>query len=159
YSKSYAQTQIKSTKLDFTWKINENNANTSYFKKYNICQIHEPKIDMTNELTFEELENFRILLLIINGSKSESDYINFEYELIIRSIAIINAMELIEFAFSFNIKFLEIYLINFVKFHIKEIVKTKNFQKLSQKDIVKLMELIEKNETSLIETSSSLFEK
>jgi len=37
---------------------------------------------MTNELTFEELENFRILLLIINGSKSASDYINFEYELI-----------------------------------------------------------------------------
>ena len=42
---------------------------------------------------------------------------------------------------------------------MKEIVKTKNFQKLSQKDIVKLMKLIEKNETSLIETSSSLFKK
>jgi len=68
-------------------------------------------------------------------------------------------MELIELTFSFNVKFLETYLVNFVKFHMKEIVKTKNFQKLSQKDIVKLMKLIEKNETSLIETSSSLFKK
>jgi len=68
-------------------------------------------------------------------------------------------MELIELMFSFNVKFLETYLVNFVKFYMKEIVKTKNFQKLSQKDIVKLMKLIEKNETSLIETSSSLFKK
>ncbi|EGI62742.1 Speckle-type POZ protein B [Acromyrmex echinatior] len=151
--------------------------NSSYFK--NICQTHEAKIDMTNELTLDELENFKILLLIINGLKSVSDYLSSDmlkkiftiadkYDVLtvkltcehylIRHIKIINAMELIEFAFSFNANFLKTYLINFVKFHIKEITNTTNFQKLPQKNIAKLMEFIEKNET-LIETSTSLFQE
>ncbi|KYN16010.1 hypothetical protein ALC57_11735 [Trachymyrmex cornetzi] len=152
--------------------------NSSYFK--NICQTHKSEIDMTNEL-MSELENFKILLLIINNSKSVSDYYktngynNYllkqilitadKYDVLtvkltcehylVRGITIENVMELIQLVFSLNAKFLETHLATFVKFYMKEIMNTTGFQILPQKDFTKFMELIEKNET-LIETSTSL---
>ncbi|TGZ58116.1 hypothetical protein DBV15_12461, partial [Temnothorax longispinosus] len=43
-----------------------------------------------------------------------------------------------------NAKFLETHSISFIKLHIKEITDTKEFQSLPQKDLNKIMVLIEK---------------
>ncbi|TGZ53452.1 Uncharacterized protein DBV15_12929 [Temnothorax longispinosus] len=61
------------------------------------------------------------------------------------SLTIENAVELVQLAFSSNAKFLETHLVTFIKFHIKGIRDTEAFQSLSQEDLNKIMELIEKS--------------
>ncbi|XP_028048339.2 TD and POZ domain-containing protein 1-like [Monomorium pharaonis] len=143
--------------------------NSNYFK--NICLTHEAKEkDMTNELkTNEEIEAFKqILLFIITGSQSVESYnyyrrttlfkIANKYDVVtlklicehylLESITVNNAIELIQLAFTFKTQLLETYLINFIKFYIKEIVNTEEFQNLPEEDSNKIIKLIKNNKKS-----------
>ncbi|XP_071578509.1 uncharacterized protein [Temnothorax nylanderi] len=142
--------------------------NSSYFKY--ICLTHKEKEkNMTNELvTDDEVKSFKqVLLYITTDSIDQGDYemlkklltaadkydvptlkLTCEYYLL-RSLTIKNAAELVQLAFSSNAKFLETHSVTFIKFHIKEIRDTKTFQSLSQEDLNKIMELIEKSELEL----------
>ncbi|XP_024873310.1 protein roadkill-like isoform X2 [Temnothorax curvispinosus] len=117
---------------------------SSYFK--NICRTHEQgrEKNMTKELTSNELQTFKqILLYIITGSVKQCDYdmlkklltaadkydvlalkLTCEHYLL-RSLTIENAVELVQLASSCNAKFLEVHSANFIKFHTKEITNTK----------------------------------
>ncbi|XP_071571128.1 uncharacterized protein [Temnothorax nylanderi] len=118
-------------------------SNSSYFK--NICRTHEGREkNMTKELTSNELQTFKqILLYIITGSVKQCDYdmlkklltsadkydvpalkLTCEHYLL-RSLTIENAVELVQLASSCNAKFLEVHSANFIKFHTKEITNTK----------------------------------
>lgn len=140
--------------------------NSSYFT--NLClTLNGKEKDMTNELiTHDEIQNFKILLFIINGSKSIESYDYYalkkllaasnKYDVsslkltceryLLRCITIKNAVELLQLAFSSNAKFLETHSATFIKFHLTEIVNTKEFRNLPQKDSNKIMEFIEKSE-------------
>ncbi|XP_071578513.1 uncharacterized protein [Temnothorax nylanderi] len=141
--------------------------NSSYFKY--ICFTHKEKEkDMTNELvTDDEVECFKqILLYITTDSIDQDDQDDYEmlkklltaadkYDVptlkltcqhyLLRSLTIENAVELVQLAFSSNAKFLETHSVTFIKFHIKEIRDTETFESLSQEDLNKIMELIEKS--------------
>ncbi|XP_071653481.1 speckle-type POZ protein-like [Temnothorax longispinosus] len=138
--------------------------NSSYFKY--ICLTHKEKEkDMTNELvTDDEVESFQqVLLYIITDSIDQGDYkmlrklltASDKYDVqtlkltcqhyLLRSLTIENAVELVQLAFSSNAKFLETHSATFIKFHIKEIRDTKAFQSVSQEDLSKIMEFIEKS--------------
>ncbi|TGZ46540.1 putative GTP-binding protein Parf, partial [Temnothorax longispinosus] len=54
--------------------------------------------------------------------------------------------ELVTLRYRLNAKFLETHSISFIKLHIKEITDTKEFQSLPQKDLNKIMVLIEKKQ-------------
>ncbi|XP_024886042.1 BTB and MATH domain-containing protein 43-like [Temnothorax curvispinosus] len=140
--------------------------NSSYFKI--ICLTRgEKEKDMTNELaTDNELQTFKqILVFILTGSIKQCDYemlkklltaadkydvptlkLTCEYYLL-RYITIKNAVELIQLALLSNAKFLETHSTIFIKFYVKEIMDTKEFQNLPQEDLNKVLELIEKCET------------
>ncbi|TGZ50580.1 Uncharacterized protein DBV15_12927, partial [Temnothorax longispinosus] len=131
---------------------------------------------MTNELiTDNELQKFKqILVFILTGSVEQCDYdmlkklltaadkydvptlkLTCEHYLL-RYIK--NAVELIQLALLSNTKFLETHLTTFIKFHIKKIKNTKELRSLSQEDLNKVLELIEKRETfesSIIQSFSS----
>ncbi|XP_024878381.1 TD and POZ domain-containing protein 3-like isoform X2 [Temnothorax curvispinosus] len=151
--------------------------NSNYFKI--ICLIHDGKEkDMTNELaTDNELQTFKqILIFILTGSVEQCDYemlkklltaadkydvptlkLTCEHYLL-RYITIKNAVELIQLALLSKAKFLETHSTTFIKFHIKEITNTKEFKSLSQEDLNKVLEFIEKLETlesSTIQSFSS----
>ncbi|XP_071652290.1 TD and POZ domain-containing protein 3-like [Temnothorax longispinosus] len=151
--------------------------NSNYFKI--ICLIHDGKEkDMTNELaTDNELQTFKqILIFILTGSVEQCDYemlkklltaadkydvptlkLTCEHYLL-RYITIKNAVELIQLALLSKAKFLETHSTTFIKFHKKEITNTKEFKSLSQEDLNKVLEFIEKLETlesSTIQSFSS----
>lgn len=137
--------------------------NSNYFK--NICLTNKgKKIDMTNDLTKSELLIFKeILLFILTGSVDQYDYNLFKellqtadkYDVptlkltcehyLLRYITIENAVELIQLAFSSNAKLLETHSATVIKFHLKDIMSTKEFQNLSQEHSNRIMELIEEN--------------
>jgi len=144
---------------------------SSYFR--NICLTYEEKEkDMTNELTSSELQAFKqLLLFIITGSiEKQHDYDMLKNLLIIADkydvlllklicehyllccITIENAVELIQLAFSLNAKFLKKHAVIFIKFHLKEIIDTKEFRDLPQEDLNEIMELFEKYEIPEINT-------
>ncbi|XP_071578520.1 speckle-type POZ protein-like [Temnothorax nylanderi] len=151
--------------------------NSSYFKI--ICLTHDGKEkDMTNELaTDNELQTFKqILVFILTGSIEQCDYDMLKklltaadkYDVptlkltcehcLLRYITFKNVVELIQLALLSNAKFLETHSTTFIKFHIKEITNTKEFQSLSQEDLNKVLELIEKCKTlesSIIQSFSS----
>lgn len=140
--------------------------NSDYFK--DICLTHKGKEkDMTNDFTTsDEFLTFKqMLFFILTGSIHQFDDYNVFKKLLItadkydvttlklkcehhllRSITIENAVELILLAFACNAKLLETHSATVIKFHIKEIMGTKEFQSLSQKDSNKIMELIEEKE-------------
>jgi len=144
---------------------------SSYFR--NICLTYKEKEkDMTNELTSSELllAFKQLLLFIITGSIEQRDYdmlknlltIADKYDVLhlkyicqhylLRYITVENVIELIQLAFSLNATFLETYAVIFIKFHLKEIIGTKEFRDLPQKDLNKIMELFEKYEIREIGT-------
>lgn len=138
--------------------------NSNYFKK--ICITHKgQKKDMTNDLTTSEVLGFKnLLLFILTGSVDQYDYYMFKellktadkYDVstlkltcehyLLRYITIENAVELIQLAFSSNAKLLETHSATVIKFHIREIMSTKEFQNLSQEYSNRIMELIEEKE-------------
>ncbi|XP_071578519.1 uncharacterized protein [Temnothorax nylanderi] len=138
--------------------------NSSYFK--NICLTHKEKEkDMTIELvTDNEVESFKqVLLYITTDSIDQGNYERLknlltaadEYDVrslkltcqhyLLRSLTIENAVELMQLALSSNAKYLETHSATFVKFYMKEIRDTIAFKSLSQEDLNKIMELIEKS--------------
>ncbi|XP_024878251.1 speckle-type POZ protein-like [Temnothorax curvispinosus] len=142
---------------------------SNYF--INICRTHEGKeknltINMNELVADNEVESFRqILLFILTGSIDHGDYdmlkklltTAHKYDVsalklmcenyLLRYITIENAVELIQLAFSSKAKFLKIHSISFIKFHIKEIMDTKEFQNLPQEDLNEIMVMIEKNKS------------
>lgn len=150
--------------------------NSSYFR--NICLTHEGnKKDMKDELAVSEVSVFKqILLYILTGSVDRYDYDKFKELLIaadkydisslkfmcehhlLRYITKQNAVELIKLAFSYNAKFLETHVATVIKFHIKEIVRTKEFRDLSLEESNKIMDLMEQSKTIETRTEfSSLY--
>jgi len=144
---------------------------SSYFR--NICLTYEEKEkDMTNELMSSELllAFKQLLLFIITGSIEQHDYdmlknlltIADKYDVLhlklicehylLRCITVENAIELIQLAFLLNAKFLRTHAAVFIKFHLKEIIDTKEFRGLLQEDLNKIMELFEKNKILEIST-------
>ncbi|XP_071625483.1 speckle-type POZ protein-like [Temnothorax longispinosus] len=138
--------------------------NSSYFKY--ICRTHKEKEkDMTNELvTDNEVESFKqVLLYITTDSIDQGDYEMLKnlltaadkYDVpslkltcqhyLLCSLTIENAVELMQLALSSNAKYLETHSATFFKFYMKEMRDTIAFKSLSQEDLNKIMELIEKS--------------
>ncbi|XP_071578512.1 uncharacterized protein [Temnothorax nylanderi] len=138
--------------------------NSSYFKY--MCLTHKEKEkDMTNELvTDNEIESFKqVLLYITTDSIDQGNYGMLKklltaadkYDVptlkltcqhyLLRSLTIENAVELMQLALSSNAKYLETHSATFFKFYMKEIRDTIAFKSLSQEDLNKIMEFIEKS--------------
>ncbi|XP_024886457.1 BTB and MATH domain-containing protein 43-like [Temnothorax curvispinosus] len=145
--------------------------NSSYFKY--MCHTHKEKEkDMTNELvTDNEIESFKqVLLYITTDSIDQSNYGMLKklltaadkYDVptlkltcqhyLLRSLTIENAVELMQLALSSNAKYLETHSATFIKLYMKKIRDTIAFKSLSQEDLNKIMELIEKSKFEVIST-------
>ncbi|XP_071653473.1 uncharacterized protein [Temnothorax longispinosus] len=140
--------------------------NSSYFK--NIYLTKEIEKDMINELeTDKEIRSFKqILLYIATGSIEQRYYDRYDWlkdlltaadkydvqslkstceHYLLHFITINNAIEFLQFALSFNAKFLGRHSANYIKFYLKQIKNTKEFRDLPQENLNKIMELIEES--------------
>ncbi|XP_024868180.1 BTB and MATH domain-containing protein 43-like [Temnothorax curvispinosus] len=129
---------------------------------------------MTDELvTDNEIQSFeQILMYITTGSTLQLEQRYYmlknlltaadKYDVptlklacehyLLRHITFESAVELIQLAILSNAKFLETHSASFIKLHIKEFRDTKAFQSLSQENLSKIMEYIEKSKPLEIST-------
>lgn len=94
----------------------------------------------------------KTLLEIANGCDLQDIKVRCE-DYLIHKITVNSVVELIQLALLNNAEHLEKHAASFIKFHLQEIICTKEFQSLSQEQLNKIIKSIEKIETFKISES------